>query len=330
MPFLVAVIGCRCVLRQANSATIRLSPPPMRLSRCWNSRGRRVRDVAEALQENPAVLEELTELTLAEYPEWAELLLFIDQFEELFTVVDERYRDGFVSLLGHAAKSPKLRIVTTLRADFYHRCVERQLLAELLRTGSYPLAAPGVGALFDMIERPAVRAGLRFEHGLAQRMVDDTGGEPGALALLAFALAELYQAKTEEGELTEAAYQAFGGLRGAIAQRAEATFSALKPAEQATLNAVFRELIEVEEAESGWVATRRRTPLNEVAPTPAAQKLVETFTEARLLQRDEEGERPIVEVAHEALLRNWPRLVEWINSAGDDLPSAAATPAGGR
>ena len=90
------------------------------------------------------------------------MLLFVDQFEELFTVVDATYRGPFIDLLEQAVKTPRLRLVATLRADFYHYCVEQPVLAELLRAGSYPLSAPGVGALFEMIDRPAARAGLTF------------------------------------------------------------------------------------------------------------------------------------------------------------------------
>jgi hypothetical protein len=83
---------------------------------------------------------------------------------------------------------------------------------------------------------------------------------------------------------------------------------------------VFRELVEVGPTEAGWVATRRRTALGKVAPTPAAQELVAAFTEARLLQQGKgAGDAPVVEVAHEALLRNWPRLADWIQATGEDL-----------
>jgi formylglycine-generating enzyme required for sulfatase activity len=281
---------------------------------------RQVRDGAKRLEAELGALDELTRLMLADQPEWSELLLFVDQFEELFTVVDAKYRDAFSDLLAHAAQVPRLRMVTTLRADFYHRCVAQPALAELLRIGSYPLAAPGVGARHEMITRPAARAGLSFDEGLAERILDDTGTEPGALALMAFALAELYATRQADGRLTHTAYEAFGGVQGAISQRAEHTFEQLDPEAQATLDRVFRELVEVEEAEGGWVATRRRAFLEAVATTPAAERLVVALTEARLLvQSGSEDEQPVVEVAHEALLRHWPRLVDWIQKTGEDL-----------
>jgi len=208
-------------------------------------------------------------------------------------------------------------VVATLRADFYHRCLEWPALAELLRTGSYPLAAPGPGALHEMITRPAERAGLTFEPELAKRILDDTGAEPGALALLAFALAELYNAKTAEGRLTWVAYEGFNGAQGAIAKRAEATFKKLDADSQAELSAIFRELVEVDER---GVATRRRAARHQVSRSPAAERLINRFTDAdaRLLVTSGEDE-PTVEVAHEALLRSWPRLADWIESVRDDL-----------
>jgi hypothetical protein len=281
---------------------------------------RRVREEAQRLEADPSALGELIGLMLADRPKWSELLLFVDQFEELFTVGAAKHRDRFAELLVGAARLPRLRAVATLRADFYHRCVEQPALAELLRAGSYPLAAPGVGALHEMITRPAARAGLSFEAALPERILDDTGPEPGALPLLAFALAELYEKRTAARQLTHAAYETFQGVQGAISQRAEHTFGALDVEAKATLEPVFRELVEVEETEGGWVATRRRTPLDKVAPTPAARELVGAFTGARLLvQSKGADDAPVVEVAHEALLRNWPRLVKWIGNTGEDL-----------
>ena len=275
------------------------------------------RDWVDKLEKNPATLLELRDLALTGKPAWAKLLLFIDQFEELFTLVAPRYLGPFIAWLDQAAQTERIRVVATLRADFYHRCVEWPALAELLRTGSYPLAAPGPGALHEMITRPAERAGLMFENGLAERILDDTGTEPGALALLAFALAELYKAKTTEGRLTWTAYEDFNRVQGAIAKRAEDIFNTLDADARAALGDVFRELVEVDE---GGVATRRRAARHQVTRSLASERFINRFTQAdaRLLVTSGTDE-PTVEVAHEALLRSWPRLVEWIKSVRDDL-----------
>ena len=180
------------------------------------------------------------------------------------------------------------------------------------------LATPDRLALEDMITRPAARAGLVFEEGLPRRILDDTGEEPGALPLLAFSLSELYESGQSGGTLSTDAYEGFGGVQGAISRRAETTFSKLDPQAQAALHDVFRELIEVEETSSGWVATRRRVAHGVLTADPSARRLVEAFCHARLLVSDEDAQRqPLIEVAHEALLSQWTRLRDWI----------AATPA---
>lgn len=164
---------------------------------------RQVRAEAQKLTSDPSALDELVGLVLESQPPSSELLLFVDQFEELLTVVDAKYRGAFSELLAQAANLPRLRMVATLRADLYHRCVEQPALAELLRAGTYPLAAPGIGALFEMISRPAARAGLSFEVELPERILDDTGAEPGALPLMAFALEQLHDTRTAKGYLPE-------------------------------------------------------------------------------------------------------------------------------
>ena len=138
----------------------------------------RAYDLERQLRAGSEALASLIEAVLRDGPAWAELLLFIDQFEELFTVVAPAQREPFIHLLDIAAQSRRLRLVATVRADFYARCVEFPALAERLRTGSYPLAVPGIGALFEMITGPAGRAGLHFEDGLVTRLLEDTGAEP--------------------------------------------------------------------------------------------------------------------------------------------------------
>ncbi len=292
------------------------------LSNALTRFGETPRQVAKELEADGATLDKWVERALENQPEWAELLLFIDQFEELFTLVDSPCRGLFLDLLGEAARMPRLRIIITLRADFYPNCLEwltrrAQLAREQLEKGHYPLMAPGVGQLHEMIARPAERAGLAFEGDLADRILSDAGAEPGALALMAFALAELYEARDADGRLTHNAYAHFNGVSGAIGKRADDAFNALKPAVQASLSEVFRELVEVDER---GVATRRRAPLHKLQGSAEAKALVDALTDARLLiaGRGEENDA-VVEVAHEALFRSWPRLKDWIEHVGADL-----------
>jgi formylglycine-generating enzyme required for sulfatase activity len=172
-----------------------------------------------------------------------------------------------------------------------------------------------------MITRPAERAGLQFEEGLAQRILNDTGTEPGALALMAFALFELWnESRGAIGSMTKAAYESFNGVHGAIGKRAEDTFKGLegqKTRLEAAFTHVFGKLVEVDER---GVATRRRARINQVTDGATAETLVRTMIDARLLvtSRDE-GNEAMVEVAHEAIFTNWRRLSDWIESHSGEL-----------
>ena len=270
--------------------------------------------VIQQLESEPETIDKICEDLLTDYPAWAELILFVDQFEELFTLVTPHYRESFIRLLASAKN--RVRVVVTLRADFYRQCVEYPELAQLLRMGSYPLATPGIGALYEMIARPAALAGLDFEDGLVQRILDDTGDEAGALALLAYTLDELYRASDGSGQLTHKLYESLGGVQGAIAQRAQSTYQSLDEQAQNSLSNVFRELVSVND---DGVATRRRVPYDQVTKTDGAAKLVKALTDSRLLVQSHEDGEAVVEVAHEALLRSWTLLVEWIDDMGDDL-----------
>jgi hypothetical protein len=266
---------------------------------------------------DPACFVRHAQDALAARPAWAELLVFVDQFEELLTVVADRHRVPFVELLAAAANAPRLRVVVTMRADFYPRWLEWPRLLEVLRAAPLPVVAPGLAALFQMITGPAARAGLALDDELPARILEDTGADAGALALLAFALHELYEARTENGRLTRAAYDAFGGVRGAISQRAEKTFERLPAGAKRRLHEVFRDLVQADER---GVATRRRMPRSRLPSSADATRLVDAFTDARLLVTDRgpDGEA-VVEVAHEALFREWPRLRDWIAERVDDL-----------
>ncbi len=251
---------------------------------------------------------ELAEQILTGHPAQAGLLLFVDQFEELFTLTRDALRQPFVQLLTTTARSSRVRVVVAMRADFFHRCLDCPGLDRLL-SASYFLGPPGPGALYEMMTGPAARAGLEFEEGLVERILKDTGTGSGALALLAFALHELYESRTEDGRLTHSAYERFGGVQHAISQRAEDTFQRLDGAAQADLAQVFRELVQVDER---GVATRRRASLSTIAVSSAVHELIDRFVDARLLVREpgEDG-RPVLEVAHEALFRTWPWGPEW-------------------
>jgi energy-coupling factor transporter ATP-binding protein EcfA2 len=235
-------------------------------------------------------------------------LIFVDQFEELFTQTPENERAPFAAMLAH---DDSLYVVITLRADFYHHAIP--YLEKALREGTFTLDKPDAFSLLEMITRPAERAGLAFERGLPEQIVRDTGAEPGALALMAYALDELYH--KDKKRLTFDDYRALGGVQGAIGTRAENTFAALSGDDEAKerhMQRVFHELVRVDER---GTATRQRKPREGFGD----DALVEAFIRARLLTTGEQEGAAVVEVAHEALFRSWERLKRWIAEAQADL-----------
>jgi hypothetical protein len=255
---------------------------------------------------------------LQEKPVQAELLCFVDQFEELFTHSRPEHQASFIALLALAARTPRLRVVLTLRADFYGRAVEHSALIGLLRErGTYPLDPPGVGALHQMIVRPAQCSGLAIDERLTQRILDDTGTDPGALALMAFTLRSLYEKDETRRRLTEVDYDALGRVQGAIGREAEGVVGRLDAAAREALGEIFRELVHID---AGGGETRKRAPRAALDRSALAARLADALIEARLLVAwtDKDGV-PVVEVAHEVLLRSWPTLASWIRDSRSDL-----------
>ncbi|PRX98002.1 SUMF1/EgtB/PvdO family nonheme iron enzyme [Allonocardiopsis opalescens] len=275
-------------------------------------------DIAQKLERDPGGFGEYIGGVLRDSPRWAKALLVVDQFEELFaSTTDERKRVQFVALLVEAVRSERVVVIVTLRADFYAHCLEHPELAALLRDGSFPLSTAGLGALYRMITRPAELAGLHFQDQLYERIVEDTGAEPGGLALMAFTLNLLYSRAGADGELLVSEYERIGGIRGAIATRAEEIFEHLAPADREQLPTLFRKLTDV--GESG-APVRRRARLSVLCQEPATERLVNLLVQARLVVVSDDGHREATaEVAHEALFGSWPRLTEWIQQTQDDM-----------
>jgi WD40 repeat protein/tRNA A-37 threonylcarbamoyl transferase component Bud32 len=231
-------------------------------------------------------------------------LLIVDQFEEVFTLwSDESRRTRFLDDL---MDSPAA-VVIALRADFYGRCAEHPRLAAAVAEHQHLLGPMRSVELRRAIEGPARAGGLRFEAGLVDAMLADVEGEPGALPLLSHALYETW-ARRDGRVLTTAGYRAAGGVRGAIAQSAEAVFLACSPEEQTLMRRLFLRLTELGEA---TLDTRRRVPLADLSPGA----LLEQLTAARLLVVDDDS----VEIAHEALIREWPRLRGWLTEDREEL-----------
>jgi WD40 repeat protein/class 3 adenylate cyclase len=254
----------------------------------------------------------------------SELVLVVDQLEELFTLVeDEGRRSHFLSILEHAVDDPhsRLRVVTTLRADFYDRPLLYPGFAELLRDYVEALVPLTPDGFERAIAGPANRVGVTFEPGLLADMVADVANEPGALPLLQYALTELYE-RREGDMITRAAYEAIGGVAGALAGRAEEIYGRLSDEGKHAARQLFLRLVTLGE---GTEDTRRRADRGELASIEVEQEAmteaVDGFGTSRLLSfdRDPRTGRPTVEIAHEALLREWDRLRRWVDSARENV-----------
>src|SRR6266581_1176504 len=235
------------------------------------------------------------------------LVLAIDQFEELFTSTsDEDERRAFLDRLVALARDPERAVViATIRADFMGHCARYREFAEALATNLVLVGTMTPDELRRAIELPARRTGLRVESSLTEALLVDVADEPGALPLLSTALVELWQARSD-GWLRRDSYERTGGVRGAVARLAEESFARLEGPQREAARAVLLRLVQGE----GDTLARRRVPVAEFEPhrDPTRAAALARFTEDRLLTTSDGA----VEVAHEALLTEWPRLREWL------------------
>lgn len=278
-------------------------------------------------------------------PENGELLLVIDQFEEVFTrAVDTAEREHLLQSLYAAVSEPRspVHVILTLRADFYDRPLLHPDFGRLMRARTEVVLPLTAEELADAIRKPAERAGARLEEGLVTAIVADVAEQPGALPMLQYALTELFE-RRDDNMLTRRAYAEIGGVSGALARRAEEVYAALDESAQAAARQVFLRLVTLGE---GVEDTRRRVlqaeleaisaqpsaisdQLSAVSDQPSAggqpfsaiQTVLEAYGRSRLLtfDRDPATRAPTVEVAHEALLREWTRLRGWLDESRADV-----------
>jgi WD40 repeat protein/serine/threonine protein kinase len=254
----------------------------------------------------------------------SELVLVIDQFEEIFTLVEnESDRTHFLGLLQQAVTAPRsrVRVIITLRADFYDRPLQYPTFGGLVRSRMETVLPLNAGELEQAITGPAQRVGVRFEDGLVASIVSDINYQPGALPLLQFALTELFEAR-ENRILTHQGYDQIGRATGALAKRAEQLCLELDHAGQEAVRQMFLRLITLGE---GVDDTRRRVVRSELLAiaqdADLMDEVIDTYAAYRLLALDHDPitRRPTVEVAHEALIREWDRLRQWLNESRADI-----------
>ncbi|MFE4976020.1 helix-turn-helix domain-containing protein [Kitasatospora sp. NPDC056651] len=244
-------------------------------------------------------------------------VLVVDQFEEAFTLcTDPAERAAFFGLL-LAACDPesRLRVVLAVRADFFGHCADHHGLAVALREATLLVGPMGPAELREAIVKPAAGAGLIVERALTSRIVEEVDGEPGGLPLLSHALLETWRRRKGRA-LTEDAYEAAGGVRGAIARTAEQAYGNLTPGQAAVARHILLRLVTPGDGAQDTSRPAGRTELESLGTGDAdTAAVLESLARARLITLDGDT----VHLAHEALISSWPRLNAWIDDARDRL-----------
>ncbi len=251
----------------------------------------------------------------------AEAVLIIDRFEELFTLNDPEVQARFVELIVQAAQEVNVRVLLSMRDDFLLRCHEYPALAPIFSELT-PLGPLTGAALRRALVQPALKCSYRYEdETLVDEILSDVEKEKGALPLMAFAAARLWQKRDRQsGRLTREAYRKIGGVAGAFGQHAETTMEQIGAERQPIVREIFRNLIT---AENTRAARDTEELLSVFAERTVAEEVLRMLIDARLLTSFEapqvEGEKPVrrVEIVHESLLSHWPRLVRWQTQDAD-------------
>ncbi|MCY1083645.1 nSTAND1 domain-containing NTPase [Archangium lansingense] len=280
---------------------------------------REMEKLGEALARGEVSLGEALKQTLRDSRSADRLLVVVDQFEELFTLAGEPEAHAFISRLLQAPKDAPVKLVFTLRADFYGRAIAaNRELSDAIQQGVVNLSSMTRDELRRAIEVPAAKGGLRFEPGLLERILDQMEGQPGNLPLVEFALTTLWKER-ENGVLLNARFDAMGGVAGALGTVAEATFKALPGDQQAAVLRMLPRLVRVATAGEEGTDTRQRLLLREL--DERGQQVARKFVDARLLVMDREPgtNEETVEVSHEALIRSWERLRRALDEQRDFL-----------
>ena len=276
----------------------------------WKTNPARIAaDIEEAFRRHPS-------RDLAERPH-AHLLLCIDHAESLVSgpAVDADAIRVFDDLLRRLCETPRTLVAMIVRGDFYLKLVETlpDIAERKGGDGHVDVLTPRPGEIADIIRRPAALAGLAYEQDahtslhLDDVLRDAAAAQPDALPLLQHTLQALYERRDPGGRLLFSAYHAIGGLEGALAHRAEEVFATLPDTAQRSLDAVLSQMVVVQPENDSISA--RRIVLSTLDAD--ARQLAETFVRARLFVAELDDGAPIVRVAHEALLRQWPRARDW-------------------
>lgn len=255
------------------------------------------------------------------------VVLYIDQFEEVFTLTaSEVERRQFIDLVTTAVTEPdgKLLVLITLRADYYDRPLNYPAMVKLLETRCKPMPPMDIEDLRAVIEKPAALPDVcvSFEDGLVGDLLFDVRDEPAPLPLLQFALDQLFMRRIGH-QLTRHAYQDIGGVSGALARHANQTYESLPSLRHREMaRFLFLRLVELDKSDEE--ATRRRIPAPELNLVDAQDNAIllqtlDAFIKARLIVSGKMNNLTVVDIGHEALIQKWDMLRTWIQSARTDI-----------
>ncbi|MDQ3485436.1 MAG: winged helix-turn-helix domain-containing protein, partial [Actinomycetota bacterium] len=245
---------------------------------------------------------------LATMPQMTGGTLVVDQCEEAFSLCqDTRERTAFLSALAARAHSGSL--ILSLRADCLTDVTTQPDFARMVEQGLFLIGAMGEDKLRAAIEGPARQSGLVIEPGLVDLLVHEVEHQPGALPMLSHALSETWQ-RREGRTLTLAGYKDSGGVRGAVAKSAEEVYLQIGPEQQVVLRELLLRLIFL--GQDGE-AVRTRLPRRLVITDPTHDEMVDKLVASRLVTSDD----GVIQLAHEALARAWPRLRAWLEEDVD-------------
>ncbi|MCP3958452.1 MAG: protein kinase [bacterium] len=267
-------------------------------------------------------------VALAELGRWRRrhkaALVIVDQFEELFTLGDEDAQARFSRFLGRAAVEADVRVLLAMRDDFLYQCQTQPALAPIF-AGLTPISTLAGPALRRALVQPALLCGYRFEdEALVEEMIGEVTQERGALPLLAFAAASLWEQRDRErGLLTRSAYERIGGVSGALAQHAEVALRRIGRERLPLVRELFRNLVTAEGTRAACSVGELLSLFGERAEDGRA--VLQALIDGRLLTTFEvtaektlpEEEHRRVEIIHESLLSAWPRLVRWRTQDAD-------------
>ncbi len=253
----------------------------------------------------------------------SELLLIIDGFEEIFTLVEnEDTRMRFLDGLRIAILAPhsRLRVLILLRADYIDGPLRYAEFGNLINQRSEFILPLSADELERAITGPAKRSGLQLEHGLTASIIGDVGKHPGSLPLLQYALTELYEMRRGR-LLTLEAYRISGGVAVALARRAEELYLSLDDKGQKAIFQLFMRLVYISTDIDITLRVVTRIDLTSLTDSQAMENAIGIFGTYRLLtfDRDKRTRLPTVELAHESLLSQWDRLQRWLNVRREDL-----------